>query len=284
MAECNFCGSIDHEDFILVKDRFSDEYFQYVNCAKCSLIFLKNPLSETEILNYYPKDYEAYNPKADQKVLEKKLKFMFSFCEIYSSILDIGCSNGGFLTVAKEMGIESIYGVELNSSMAMEASQRGIEVLGYTLEDAYQTGKTFDVITLWDVLEHLPDPNSALEKIHEMLSQNGFLFISIPNTNSFDRYLFGKNWIGWDAPRHYFLFSVELIKSLLYKKGFGNIVIHGITGAKGAFNLSLDKIFGREVSNSRFYQFISLLLWPYRKLGYVLNMCPVITVVARKKN
>jgi len=284
MKTCNYCGSDDIEKFMNIKDRFSNEIFQYNNCSSCGLIFLEKILSETEILNYYPEFYEAYNVVGDQKLLEKKLQFIFSFCKKCSSILDVGCASGNFLKVAKKNGFRDVFGVELNSSMREIASHKGIEIIGSTLTDAYRTGRTFDVITLWDVFEHLPDPITSLELIFSMLNQNGLLFISIPNLNSFDRFLFGKSWIGWDAPRHFFLFDQKLLKELLNKCGFDYIGAHGVTGAKGAFNLSIDKYLNREISKTKLFSLFSLMLWPYRQIGYIFKRCPVITVVARKRS
>ena len=284
MKTCDYCGSNDIKDFINVKDRFSEESFLYNKCSNCGLIYLDKKFSETDIMEYYPENYEAYKVGNDLKINEKKIHFIRSCCENCSSILDVGCSSGDFLKAAKKNGFKIIAGIELSSEMAKIASQRGIEIIGNSLVDIYSTDRSYDVITLWDVFEHLPDPKISLERIGSMLKKDGVLVMSIPNLNSFDRFLFKQNWIGWDAPRHFFLFDQKLLRELLKKNGFHYLNTFGITGAKGAFNLSVDKTFNREISKTKFFSVISLLLWPYRQIGYFLKRCPVITIVARKRS
>ena len=283
MINCIYCNSKKIIKFKEVKDRFSKEIFIYNKCTNCGLVFLDSIPLEKDILKYYPDNYEAYQLINDDKVLDKKIKLISRLCAQCSSILDIGCSNGSFLISAKENNFEHIFGIELNTQIAKIASDRGVEIIGRTLDDASKTGMTFDVITLWDVFEHLPDPINALKKTFIMLNQDGFLFLSIPNLNSFDRFLFGKNWIGWDAPRHFYLFDQKLMRILLSDVGFTNIQLFGITGAKGAFNLSIDKLLNCEISKTKTFSLFSLLLWPYRQIGYLFNKCPVITIAAKKR-
>jgi SAM-dependent methyltransferase len=284
MKTCNYCGSNNIKEFIFVKDRFSKERFLYNKCKNCGLIFLDKIISETDIMKYYPENYEAYKVGNDLKINTKKIRFVRLFCENCSSILDVGCSSGDFLKVAKENGFKKIAGIEINSEMAKIASESGIEIIGNSLFDIDIASQLFDVITLWDVFEHLPEPKISLERINTLLKEDGVLIMSIPNLKSFDRFLFKENWIGWDAPRHFFLFDQKLLRDLLNKNGFYYLNTFGITGAKGAFNLSVDKSFNREISKTKYYSIISLLLWPYRQIGYFLKRCPVITVVARKRS
>jgi SAM-dependent methyltransferase len=143
----------------------------------------------------------------------------------------------------------------------------------------------FNVITLWDVLEHLPDPKAALKKCHKLLVPDGLLIFSIPNLKSFDRYLFGQIWIGWDAPRHFNMFSEVTIKRLFELTGFELLEQKCLLGGKGTFLLSLDNLFGNGKMGAivnKIYPLISALLWPYRQFSYFFKRGPIITFVARK--
>ncbi|MAT42526.1 MAG: hypothetical protein CL609_09310 [Anaerolineaceae bacterium] len=282
MTNCDFCGSNKNFDFISTQDRFTNEEFQYVKCLRCGLIFLKHIPSKDEILRYYPNNYEAYSGIKKKKVLEKTIKYIKKYKNNPSSILDIGCSTGEFLEAIKFNGIKNVYGIELNEVISDIAKEKGIKIVGSTIDDLQPNDRGYDIITLWDVFEHLPNPRSSLEKIFSILNPGGYLFMSIPNLDSFDRYIFGQKWIGWDAPRHLYLYDNKLIEKVLIESGFSFEFTHCITGAKGAFNLSMDKLIGKSISDTITVRFLSLFLWPYRQISYLIKRAPVITVVAKK--
>ena len=76
------------------------------------------------------------------------------------------------------------------------------------------------MITLWDVLEHLPDPQNMLLEIKRIIKPDGILILRIPNSDSWDHKLFGQYWAGIDAPRHLYIFTFENLKTLLHGSGF----------------------------------------------------------------
>jgi hypothetical protein len=80
--------------------------------------------------------------------------------------------------------------------------------------------KDFNVITLWHVLEHLPDPNQALHQLHNLLNETGTIFIAVPNLKSYDANYYQSYWAAYDVPRHLWHFDQQSMKTILQKNGF----------------------------------------------------------------
>jgi len=103
--------------------------------------------------------------------------------------------------------------VEVDDSARNLAKNKNIKV--YASVHDIPADKKFDIITLWHVLEHLHDLNESLKKIESLLHPNGYLVIAVPNINSYDAHIYGKNWIALDTPRHLYHFSIETISRLM---------------------------------------------------------------------
>ncbi|MEM2169786.1 MAG: class I SAM-dependent methyltransferase, partial [Candidatus Bathyarchaeia archaeon] len=127
-------------------------------------------------------------------------------------LIDIGCGNGQFLALMRDLGWE-VLGVEPDVEAARVAEDTfGIKVIPSTLEEASLPDASADVITMNHVIEHVHDPITLLKECRRVLRPGGMLVVVTPNLNSFGRRLWGKAWLHWDPPRHYFIFSA---KSLL---------------------------------------------------------------------
>ncbi len=294
---CDLCGA-DAPDILFSKeDRYTGESFQFATCTNCGLIYLPSRPSTEDIAKYYPADYEAFyliDYKMDDRQqwhLRRALSLQLDFVEKHSSskgkLLDIGCATGNFLKFAKDRDWQ-VLGIEpINDAARIARDYYQLDVITGTLDTISLAGETYDVITMWDVLEHLPTPKSTISQCHRLLKNDGILVFSIPNLHSFDRYLFGRNWIGWDAPRHFNLFTGRSLIRLLNTTGFDLVDKRCILGGKGAFLLSLDQVFSSNRSKSRIrstYPIISAFLWPYRQISYLLNRGPIITYAVRKSN
>ncbi len=292
---CPVCGEHSALPLLNKHDRFSGVEFTYVCCSTCGLIYLNPRPDPVEILRYYPDRYEAYQP---QSAMEKPRhgwrpagprQAQFQFVTLHAPqparLLDVGCGTGDFLDYARRNGWQ-VAGTELNPQIAELAhSTYGLVVYSGALEEAPLGEAQFDVVTLWDVLEHLPDPCASLRRCQSLLRPGGLLVFSIPNLDSFDRFLFGTAWIGWDAPRHFNLFDRNTLRYLLDRSGFHLVDRRCITGAKGAFFLSLDPLVENTLLRAPYQRLrpaLSLALWPYRQIAYLLNRGPVITCAARK--
>ena len=293
---CDLCGNDQPIPYLQQTDRFGDEVFSLCRCAQCGLIYLNPRPTPEEIKKYYPEDYEAFydlgaaSPMRQWHLL-RSLNAQLDFVEAHipsrGRLLDVGCATGNFLHVAQTRGWE-VAGIEINPRAAEFANQRyGVQVFTEPLEHtaALLPDNSFDVITLWDVLEHLPSPRTAMQHIHRLLAPSGVVVFSIPNLRSFDRYIFGSTWIGWDTPRHFTLFGPQTLNTLLELTGFAATDAQCVTGGKGTFFLSVDSALRRHQHLSwlkKGYPLLGALLWPYRQLSYRLQRGTIITYAAKK--
>ena len=145
--------------------------------------------------------------------LKRKVSLLNSFQTEEKKVLDIGAGTGEFLAECKKSNWR-IFGVEPNFNARAIAAEKDI----YLEEDiAKFEGEKFDVITLWHVLEHIPNLPEFLEKIEMLLKKDGRLVIAVPNYKSYDANYFGESWAAYDVPRHLWHFSQNSIYKLFFR-------------------------------------------------------------------
>lgn len=127
-----------------------------------------------------------------------------------NQLLDIGAGTGDFLQVAKNKGWKT-YGVEPNVQARKLAQEKGLELLSSI--EAYENMQ-FDVITLWHVLEHIPNLNKCLNQLQKLLKPGGLLVIALPNYKSWDAKKYQEFWAAYDVPRHLWHFDRVAMKHL----------------------------------------------------------------------
>ncbi|MGY5845957.1 class I SAM-dependent methyltransferase [Salegentibacter sp. HM20] len=148
-------------------------------------------------------------------MLQKKISWIQEYFP-KAKILDVGAGTGDFLIEAKKQNFE-IYGIEPGREARKRAEEKGLQLFE-KLE--MLTQDNFDVISLWHVLEHLPDPEAEILNFKRLLKQNGILVIAVPNFKSYDAKKYKEFWAAYDVPRHLWHFSQNGLKSLLQKNGF----------------------------------------------------------------
>lgn len=135
-------------------------------------------------------------------------------------MLDIGCGRGMALQMAREEGWE-VYGLEFNEDTAhYPRDVLGMDVRTGGVEDAGFEENSFDVISLWHVLEHLEDPVRTVDACFSLLRPGGLLVLAIPNFDSFQSRLGGGDWFHLDVPFHLYHFSSSSLRSLLERNAF----------------------------------------------------------------
>ena len=208
--------------FQIIKDHsVSKETFELLYYPDLDLVFTHPQPTEEKLPSYY--DSPDYISHTDGKrslfekmyqivknnALKSKLKLINSESQ-KGTVLDIGAGTGDFLTVLKNDGWQ-ITGIEPNEKAKAIAISKGI-----TFADSLEglQNNSFDVITMWHVLEHVPDVEKQISELKRLLKPNGTIFIAVPNFNSFDANYYGHFWAAFDVPRHLWHFSKTAIKKL----------------------------------------------------------------------
>jgi 2-polyprenyl-3-methyl-5-hydroxy-6-metoxy-1,4-benzoquinol methylase len=146
--------------------------------------------------------------------LKNKLNLINSLQPNKGKILDIGAGTGEFLSVAKNDGWQTI-GVEPSDKAKAIAKNKGVSFVDETTE---LENHSFDVISMWHVLEHVPDLDKQIKELKRLLKPSGTLIIAVPNFKSFDAKHYGKFWAAYDVPIHFWHFSKTAIKLLFEKE------------------------------------------------------------------
>jgi SAM-dependent methyltransferase len=141
------------------------------------------------------------------------------------SLLDLGCSSGSFLAF---MGSDAwkLYGIEMSPETARMAKQHSkAEVYVGNILDAPLPPSSFDVITCFDVLEHLYEPRRVLQHVSEWLKPGGIFYVLVPNIDSAEARVFGSYWHGLELPRHLFHYSPGSLRFLAESVGFREVLL-----------------------------------------------------------
>ncbi len=148
--------------------------------------------------------------------LKNKLKLINSFDVDKKLILDIGCGTGDFLQTCNN-NYWNVFGIEPNIK-AKEIAIKKIDNSQIFSDIDELDKKKFDIITLWHVLEHIPNLNNYISKLKSLLKKDGTLIIAVPNFNSYDAIYYKNFWAGFDVPRHLWHFSKKSISKLFEKQ------------------------------------------------------------------
>ena len=231
LKNCPICGSQKFDPFISGKDFFlTGESFSIVKCRDCGFRFT-NPRPKAEDLGKYYESSDYISHSDSRKglfasvyqvvrkyTLSRKLSLISKF-QPKGKILDIGCATGQFLNHMDENGWKAT-GIEPDEKTRSRAiSEYGLDVFPeeqLNILDKY----SFDVITMWHVLEHVSDLNNRMEQLRNLLKPQGTLLIAVPNCDSFDAKKYGEFWAGYDLPRHLYHFTKSDVKLLLERYGF----------------------------------------------------------------
>ena len=225
---CPICNSSDIIYAFNAVDYFSTkETFPIYDCSNCGFRFTNNFPSDDTIGRYY--DSPDYISHSDSKkgvvnrlfhffreIMLKKKANLISKYSTGDRLLDIGSGTGYFLNAAKERGY-SVWGIEKDSKARNFAIDTfGLDVKG---EDFLWNinSNSFDVVTLWHVLEHMENLNEVIGKLSDILNKDGTLILALPNYLSYDARRYKEYWAAYDVPRHLWHFSPVTIERLLIK-------------------------------------------------------------------
>lgn len=230
MNTCPWCGKQSQQTYLKVKDYFlTQEDFELIQCEGCGLLFTVPRPPANEIGKYYESvDYYSHQqnkkgfvPRIYEAVKSRNLKYKTQLAIgglPVGRLLDIGCGVGDFLVHVKNAGWE-VAGIE-PSSQAKSIAQERLGMLPLDPSDtASLSDHSYDVITMWHVLEHVDDLKSQLSELSRLLKPGGRLIIALPNYQSFDCQHYKSYWAGWDVPRHLNHFRPVVIRSIVTSCG-----------------------------------------------------------------
>jgi SAM-dependent methyltransferase len=232
LENCPVCGSSNFRDKLQVQDKsVSQEMFTIVQCQNCEFQFTNPRPDAAHIGKYYESDaYVSHNSGAQGLINQVyKLARVFTVRRKVALItklnggragrlLDYGCGTGHFLAGAKGGGWQ-VAGLEPNDRARQEATERVGQPIQEPAALAELASGSFDVITLWHVLEHVHTLNETLDQLIRVLGKGGKLLIAVPNVESLDAQHYRQDWAAYDVPRHLYHFSPSTMKRLLAEHG-----------------------------------------------------------------
>ncbi len=222
---CPLCGGGQVVHFMTAPDRFHwrREEYNLMRCATCSYVWLASPPKPSEMWIHYSEDYHRAIMAGGEKSASSRWQRQREVIARYKkggAILDIGCSSGAFLGTMKGE-FWKLYGIDMEDSTAEKAkAATGAEVFVGDALDAPFPAESFDVITAFDLLEHVYHPRPFLAKVLEWLKPGGIFYAGLPNIDSWEARMLGTYWYGLELPRHISHFSPQSLRQVLTSLGF----------------------------------------------------------------
>lgn len=238
---CRICGA--NESSLTA----SLEGYQYVRCAVCGVQRPASYPTAEELSAFYEDNYMTkqfnnlghhlhFTPEYRATYFaEKDLTFSDLRMDLNrlsgKKALDVGCANGQFLEYTSRFNIDAT-GIDISADMIGAARKNG---LNCHVKDLFEMQGSFDLVTFWDVIEHVPNPKEVLEKTRTLLNGQGEVIIQTPCTGAVSE-LFGDKWLYYLPVQHLHLFSQESLFSLLSSTGYSIVswVRFGSCNPKGS--------------------------------------------------
>jgi SAM-dependent methyltransferase len=227
LAPCPICGQEGAQEWLRGPDRLHGRQDDYtlVRCPACSLVWLSNPPKPSEMYLHYTDAYDKLISAAgrDSHAHWGFRKEAVARYKQSGALLDLGCSSGSFLEFMQSESWK-LYGIEMSAEVAKTAEERShAHVFVGNILDASFPCESFDVITCFDVLEHLYEPRRVMARVGEWLKPGGIFYVLVPNVDSAEARVFGSYWHGLELPRHLFHYSPTSLKFLAESAGLEEV-------------------------------------------------------------
>ena len=214
----------------------TDRTFGFRTCGECRSLFIDPAPREEELAGFYPSRYWWSAASGHLNKLENfyrrialrdHLAFVAKAAKALPNnrnsvrLLDVGCGGATLLGTLRAKGFEVLGFDASPEAAAIAKADHSVEVItGRRLQDASFPDAAFDVVTLFHVMEHVPDPRDLLAEVRRILNPGGRAVLQVPNIDSWQFRLFGIRWYGLDVPRHVINYSSQSIRQLLLDSGF----------------------------------------------------------------
>jgi len=242
---CPSCGHDDVKFWLEGPDRFfgGSEVFSLLRCPQCALVWLDNPPKPEEMDKHYGPDYDRLITSSGETSPERwrARREAISQHKSAGALLDLGCSSGAFLESLKGPAWQ-LYGIEMSADAARRAEARSsAQVFVGDILEAPFAPESFDVVTCFDVLEHVYEPREVMAKVQEWLKPGGIFYVLVPNIDSAESRVFGSYWYGLELPRHISHFSPASLRTIGKSAGLEEVRIE--THSNSAFERSTHYVF-----------------------------------------
>ncbi len=233
---CPACGSAARDAYAAGYDyemQTCRNHWTFVRCRSCASVYLDKRPDNTTISVIYPRTYYSYTLEKTISPIARygkmamdwmKFRGIVAAANMVERYLDVGCGDGRYLRMFARRGLEkaNIHGIELNAETVQALRSDGFSASAVPVEeDRDLAPDSFDLVTMFHVIEHVPDPRVVAEKIFSLLKPGGVFAVETPNLDALDARLFRRGrWGGYHIPRHWTIFSSDSICQLLREAGF----------------------------------------------------------------
>jgi 2-polyprenyl-3-methyl-5-hydroxy-6-metoxy-1,4-benzoquinol methylase len=280
---CKICGSEK------TRRLYGKDTFNIARCRSCGFIFNDKWNTLSDKARYIPE--KCADTKAIKETFDREKEIFFDrfkddLSQIHKlkspgKILDIGCGPGYFLSLARSEGWDP-FGIDINNSMAEFCKEHlSLNVIQGAMDRLHYPENYFDAVTLFHVLEHVPDIDQAVSNIEKILKPDGLLVIDVPNAMDIRRILFGKDWVQF-GENHLWYFSAHTLGLLLRKHGLEIVkcIPHGGSQVLAMFNKTAKT--GLRWSIDKYYRYLKPIRRPILFVLNHLGFSEDITIYARK--
>lgn len=200
---------------------FNAKGFDLFKCENCNFVFVEPLPSDEVIAEIYKSEYfdkgKYIDDFATRMEYKRRVEIVENAISGKNKILDFGCASGDFVNHLGK--IFKIYGVDISNDAIALARKKYPESASkfFFFKDFEHSDCKFDVIVLWDVIEHVKNPVETLKDLKNYLTESGVLILSTPNINALTAKLFGSKWAFMTPPEHLCFFDKRSIEELAYK-------------------------------------------------------------------
>lgn len=239
-VHCAVCGSKEATQVARGYDyeyRTSRREWIYWRCNECALVYLNPRPTAAELGRIYPPTYYSFDESGRSNplvaVLRRQLEKMKAkvFAQLLGPgpkrILDVGCGDGRLLSVLKQYGGDQwqLEGIDIDARCVERARERGLDVRCARLEDLGAETEAYDMVILFQVVEHVSEPDKMSAKVHSLLKPGGLYVIETPDVAGWDEQIFRAGfWGGYHIPRHWNLFTPANLEQMLARVGFERVL------------------------------------------------------------
>lgn len=302
-SPCPLCAGHKQIDFLEVNS------YRIVRCVTCGFLFVSPSPTSQQLQSFYQQGeyytggtlgYSNYmgERRLHERLALRRLRTIERLCPGRGRLLDVGCAAGFFLHVAQQRGWEP-FGVELSNEMVSYATQLIGRPIAGSLSELQAAPHSFDAITLWEYIEHIPDPNDEIERLTALLRPGGILALSTPNTGYWTAVHQPQQWREYKPPAHLGFFTDRSLRQMLEGCGLDVLTLKHTTARAPSQPYALFRLLQllRERAGNR-EQRITSLWWSFSlawrlverisQLGYQVrwpgsDLCIGLEAYARKR-